>query len=109
MRETRLSGSEGGAGQLNAPSLPLSSSHRHEREPTPAASLDATHEHVPLLPPGSIPRPQDATKPGGIEFRPGFAETGFALSRGGAAWAPALSAPGPSTSHRAHAQHFVVA
>ncbi len=24
MRETRLSGSEGGAGQLNAPSLPLS-------------------------------------------------------------------------------------
>jgi hypothetical protein len=26
MRETRLSGSEGGAGQLNAPSLPLSSS-----------------------------------------------------------------------------------
>ena len=39
MRETRLSGSEGGAGQLNAPSLPLSSSPWHRSEALVAESI----------------------------------------------------------------------
>ena len=37
MRETRLSGSEGGAGQANAPSLPLSPMMKQRRDPVAAA------------------------------------------------------------------------
>jgi hypothetical protein len=72
---------------------------QNEPRTHPVASIDATHGSAvtlnpfapfvallrqayggrsPPSPPGLIPRPQDATKPGGIEFRPGFADPGFA-------------------------------
>ena len=58
MRETRLSGSEGGAGQLNAPSLPLSSGVNPNRKCSRArvcpASRSYERERVEIRLPSSI-------------------------------------------------------
>ena len=46
MRETRLSGSEGGAGQPNVPSLPLSATDNSEMRPVAAISIRWRHRRV---------------------------------------------------------------
>ena len=53
MRETRLSGSEGGAGHLSAPSLPLSSAEVHARGYIGNASSVLIRVHPWLLTPRS--------------------------------------------------------